>query len=143
MHTISIDLHTLLILRLQKLLNVLSELFLPLVSVDTLQVAKGTFPENQVDPARSNEHLIVRPITKNIASDLSFPKISIRRRPFEVFTVVSVPEATIHENGFLATKKDYIRFPWQIPVMQAISIPAAPQPLSHDELRFCVPGPDF
>jgi hypothetical protein len=82
-------------------------------------------------------------ITRGIAIEFCQPPLaSVRRRGAVPTALVSMPEATMHENDGLAFFQNDVRAPRQILSMQPESIPHPMQQFANDYFRTRVFSPN-
>ena len=78
-------------------------------------------PQNQYRPSVLFEHTHVVDIALDITVEFSIPEFSVCSGSSTSWTVVLMPETTVDEYHLLVSRKDQIRFPRKIAVVQSES----------------------
>jgi len=89
---------------------------------------EGTFPDDENSPVLFPEGGNVLFVVTTVCCDLLVPECPTCLRPFEKVTVVTVPEATVHEDHCLAAREHKIGLSRQHPYMEAITKTESVQP---------------
>ena len=102
---------------------------------------QGTSPHREHTPAgivKLGNHVL---IPSPVFPDFGTPELLPRRRHPEQRAIVTVPEASVHQNDGAMAREDQIGTTRQIPRMQPVAQTFRVQRPSENELRTGVPGP--
>lgn len=91
-------------------------------------------PNHEHLPAQILERGLFPRVTASVLPVLALPKLDIAPRPAPaVCAVVSMPEATVHEDDFAARRKREVRMTRKVGGMQRVPITEPMQSRAHDE----------
>ena len=108
-----------------------------------LRIASGALPNGEYTPAHFYKLLSGALVAIDICLQFGCPKRRPRGRRFGIFApLVGVPEASVHEDRYLAARHRDVGSARQVTTMQSEAVPQCEQRLAYQHLRQGVFAPD-
>lgn len=92
-------------------------------------------PHDHNSPTEPTKRPNVSTVSVDVGGKLRLPELHIRRRRRRLLASMSMPEATVNENGQPESWQDQVRRAWQVSTIQSKTISHPVQHPAHHEFR--------